>query len=229
MRYLFFLLLLFSFEYETATAQETPAQRSDRKVFMKEQIKLLKNGVLLVRLETKEYAIAKLIEGGQVQLAGEIESRQYDYNLKILKAFKENFTFCPVYFFYSKYSEDILSGNINNIIFLNDSLQPDTVLKPVKSFFLTAEFGLISQDTARYFTQNYKYRSYAGLESRRVVYGEPDMRFGAFKIMSDKLVQLKRPFPYYVRTFESLPIRRRLSKAVKRMDELLTRFLNKNE
>lgn len=229
MKYLFFLLLLFSFEYETACAQETPAQRSDRRAFMKEQIKLLKNGVLLVRLETKEYTIAKLIEGGQVQLAGEIEAYQNDYNIKIQEAFKDNFTFCPVYFFYSMYSEDILSGKINNIIFLNDSLQPDSALKPVKSFFLTAEFGLISQDTARYFSQNYNYRSDLGLESRRVVYGEPDMRFGAIKIMSDKLVQLKRPFPYYVRTFESLPIRRRLSKAVKRMDELLIRFLNKNE
>ena len=45
------------------------------------------------------------------------------------------------------------------------------------------------------------------------------MGFDALKIMNSQFLQLKKPFPYYVRTYDSLPVERKLSKAVAKMNQ----------
>jgi hypothetical protein len=52
------------------------------------------------------------------------------------------------------------------------------------------------------------------------------MGFGALVIKSDQFIQLKKPFPYYVRTFDSLPIKRSPKTVVKKMNKKLHRFYN---
>ena len=226
------VLLLFVLTQTIVHAQEVNKKTSHRrqiKTLMKEQIKQLKDGVLLVRLQTKENSITALIKINQDELAAKIRVKQLNKNKKIVSAFRDNFTFCPAYFFFSNYSDNILSKQINEIIFLNDSLQPDSSIKLTSRKFLTAEFGLIKQDTAKYFSNYYYYSGDIGIERRSAYYGEPDMRFEVLKIMSDQLVQLIRPFPYYVRTFSALPIiKRKLSKVVMRMNKKLFRYYEKN-
>ena len=161
-------------------------------------------------------------------MAENLKQKQQAYNKEIISAFKSNYTFCPAYFFFSNYSDSILSRQTNGIVFLNDSLQADTAIKMSSGKYLTAEFGIIEQDTTKYFSNYYYYPEENGLEQRSAYYGGPDLRFGVLKIMSDQLVQLKRPFPYYVRTFDSLPVKRKLSKAVMRMNNKLLRYYQKN-
>ena len=223
------ILLLVVMAQTVVRAQEKkdakrPSQRNQNKMRMKEQIKKLKEGVLLVRLQTKENSIIALRKIGRDDLANKTVTKQIDYNLEIISAFRKNFTFCPTYFFFSNYSDSILSKQINGIIFLNDSLKPDPIIKLNNNNFLTAEFGIIEQDTAKYFESYYYYSSGNGLERRSSYYGGPDMRFGVLKIMSEQLIQLKRPFPYYVRTYT----KRKLSKVVSLMNRKLISYYVKN-
>ncbi|MEP7168672.1 MAG: hypothetical protein ABI855_04825 [Bacteroidota bacterium] len=227
-----FLVLIFA--QPVVNAQEKSqskkvSQRKQTRIMMKGQITQLKDGALLVRLQTKENSIIALSQIGKYDLSDKIKNRQLNYNKEIISAFKNNFTFCPVYFFFSSYSDSILSGHVKGIIFLNDSLLPDTGIKMKSGKFLTAEFGIIEQDTTKYFSNYYFCEGENGLETKSLYYGGPDLRFGVLKIMSDQLVQLKEPFPYYVRTFNSLPVKRKLSKAVLRMNKKLLSYYEKNK
>ena len=230
----FKLLLLFLSAFTICNSQgishgKKVSQRKQTRTIMQEQIKQLKNGALLVRLQNKENAIAALNKIGKSKLANKQNENQLRYNKRIVSAFKNSFTFCPTYFFYSNYSGDVLSKQINKIIFLNDSLKADTAIKLNGEIFLTAEFGIIEQDTAKYFSQYYPYIGDNGTEIRTEYYGEQDMRFGALKIMSDKLVQLKKPFPYYVRADVAHPGKRTFSRAVARMNKSLLSYYKKQQ
>lgn len=222
------IFLLFVMTQTIVYAQEKgdtkkASYRRQNKILMKEQIKKLKDGVLLVRLYTKENSIIALKKIGRDEIANKTEKKQINYNKSIISAFRNNFTFCPTYFFFSNFSDSILSKQINGIIFLNDSLQPDSTIKINGHNFLTAEFGIIEQDTAKYFNGYYYYSSDSGLGKRSSYYGGPDMRFGVLKIMSDQLIQLKKPFPYYVRTYD----KRKLSKVVSNMNKNLRNYYEK--
>lgn len=161
-----------------------------------EQINQLKNGALLVRLQTKNKSISALRKNGNDKLADKIETEQKSRNMEIVSAFKAGFNFCPVYFFFSDDSQNIRERQFDKVVFLSKSLLPDTTIKFTKDHFLTAEFGTTDGDTS----------------------------FGALIIKSDQLIQLKRPFPYYVRTFGSLPIKRSAYKTVKKMNKKLHQF-----
>jgi hypothetical protein len=231
------LTLLFLFTLSQASGyvpeksrNKKTSHRKQAKAIVKEQINKLKDGALLVRLQTKANTIAALREMGDEELSDEVNEKQLNYNKGIITAFKNNFTFCPVYFFYSNYSDSILAGQINGIVFVNDNLQPDTTIKLNNGNFLTAEFGMMEQDTAKYFSNYYYYPGENGPERKSEYYGTPNMRGNVLKIMSDHLVQLKRPFPYYVKTFDSLPFKRKLSKTVLRMNKkLLSCYEKSNE
>lgn len=224
---LVFLLII----HTTGIAQKTQTNknkvsfRKQNVSISKEQINQLKNGALLIRLKTKMNSIAALKKIGKNKLAAKVEKNQADYNLSIISAFRANFNFCPTYFFFSGFSTNIRERQFNKVVFLNDSLLPDTTLKFKKTSFLTAEFGTIQQDTAKYFS-HYSYEPNAKLSVKRVknYYGGPNMGFAALIINSDKFVQLRRPFPYYVRTFESLPIERSVNKAVRKMNKKLYKY-----
>jgi hypothetical protein len=205
------------------------SQRQQTKTVMTAQIKQLKDGLLLVRLHTKVNSIAALKKMGKNELADEINEKQLNYNKEVVSAFKKNYSFSPVYFFYSNYSDSILSGQINGVVFLNDRLQADTTIKLGSGKFLIAEIGIIEPDTVKHFSHYYYYGGENTLERRSAYYGESDMRFEALKIMSDQLVQLKRPFPYYVNLNNALPVKKRLTKAVVKMNNKLIRYYEKNK
>jgi hypothetical protein len=222
---LIFIISFTGIAQNTQTPKKNKSSGNAYKVKAREQINQLKNGALLVRLTTKEHSLAALRKIGKTKHADELQKKQAAYNLKIIKAFRKNFDFCPVYFFFSNYSTNIRERQFDKVIFLNDSLAPDTSIKFTYNSFLTAEFGNIEEDTAKYY-------SYASFESdsnegRHLVshyYGGNEMGFGALLIRSDKFIQLRRPFPYYVRTFDSLPIERSEDEAVKMMNKEMHAF-----
>lgn len=196
---------------------------------MEEKIRELKNGALLVRLQTKENSISALRRAGNEEQANQVEAKQAAYNKEIIAAFKSDFNFCPVYFFQSHYTEYILAGNLDEVVFVNDSLVPDPDIRCTQTVYLTAEFGPLDPDTAAYYEGRYYDYSKEGLSKQTSYYGGADMGFDALKIMNNQFLQLKKPFPYYVRTFDSLPVERKLSKAVAKMNKQLTDYYKEHK
>lgn len=211
-----------------AKKEKKISYRKQKRRLAKQQINQLKDGALLVRLKTKKNSIAALRKIGKDKLAEKLEEKQRKYNLKIVAAFKRNFKFCPTYFFFSDYSQNIRDRQFDKVIFLTDSLVLDTTIKFNNCNFLTAEFGTIEQDTAKRFS-HYSYESDGNWNLKEVknYIGGHSMSFGALIIKSDQLIQLRRPFPFYVRTFDSLPISRSPKKVVKKMNRKLRKYYHK--
>lgn len=225
-----FLILLTS----TAGLAQDPTEmkkkvsfRKQSKMLIKQQINQLHDGALLVRLKTRKNSIAALRKIGKDKLADKIEKRQAAINKDIVSAFQDNFDFCPTYFFFSDFSKDVRERLFDNVEFLNDSLLPDTTIMFNSMSFLTAEFGTIEQDTEKYFDGYYYAPGENGLERQTRYYGGPNMGSGALVIKSDQFIQLRKPFPYYVRTFDSLPIKRKPKNVVRIMNKKLHKRKNK--
>lgn len=202
--------------------------RKELKTPAKHQINQLHDGALLVRLKTRKNTIAVLREIGKNKLADKIENQQANLNKKIIGAFRNNFNFSQTYFFFSDYSQDIIDKKFDNVKFLNDSLLPDTTIVFHHKTFLTAEFGTIEQDTATYYDRHYYVPVKNGMELHARYYGSPDFGIAALVIKSDQFIQLRKPFPFYVRTFGLMPWKRRPSNSVRIMNIKLHQFYLKN-
>ncbi len=104
------LLILFILIATTSFAQKSKNKS-------RENIITLKNGALFVRLRTSELKINALKSKGMLKEAEEIRVAQENTNKSIVDAFKANFSFCPVYFFYSNHSTEVKNGNYKGFIF----------------------------------------------------------------------------------------------------------------
>jgi hypothetical protein len=216
------------FSQEVQTTKKRVSARKKRSFVASQQINQLHEGVLLVRLMTKVNSIAALRKIGDSLKADKLEKQQAAYNLSIIKAFRTNFNFCPSRFFFSGESKYIIEGQFDKIGFLNDSLCLDTTIKFDGRNYFTAEFGNIEQDTAQYFSHyTYDKKEDKSFEHKSNTYGGTNMGIAALVIKSDKLVQLKRPFPYYVRTSVSHPADDGLNQTVKKMNKKLHKFYKK--
>lgn len=213
---------------ETFQKEKKPGTREKMKILSAGQINQLKNGTLLVILKTRKNTIDAYRKAGKIKLADKLEEQQIFLNESIVGAFKENFNFCPVYFFLSDYARDIKNKNFKDVVFLDRNFEPDTNLKfMIKNFFI-AEFGNIEQDTAKYFDGYHAMNTNKKVEKKAKYHGGPNMGFRALIIMSDQLVQLARPFPYYIRTFDSLWLfERNAETVVKKLNKKLNKFYNK--
>ncbi len=190
-----------------------------------EQINQLKDGVLLVSLKTRNNSINALRKYGKNKQADELEKRQAEHNLTIISAFKTNFNFCPTYFFYSDNSIHVKENQLDKVIFLNENMNPDTTIQINNKKFLVAEFGTVVQDTAKYFS-HYTYEPDGNLSVKRVshYYGGPSLGYNALIISSEKLNQLRRPFPYYVKTYSEMPKKEVVFDSVSTMNRKLNKF-----
>jgi hypothetical protein len=224
-RLLLLVFLLPLIAYGQGTSNEKWLSYSEKNAaIMKQNIRELKDGALLVRLMTKENSINALRENGRTDLADRVEQAQRKYNKEIISAFRQYFDFCPVYFFLSPYSDLVRNKQLSEVQFLNDSLEPDPSINPATTNFLTAEFGYIEQDTASYYDGPYYYCNENGLEKRRACYGSANTSFTALIIKSDQFIQLKRPFPYYLRTYNDWPLKRKLTTVVRMMNDKLFNY-----
>lgn len=105
----------------------------------RQQLHEMKNGVLLVRLFTKEDQIAALKEHGQLKQAERVSQQQHAENKDIILSFSQVFEFCPVYFFYSRDSESIRNKDFEDKIF--DSGLQKVNPSEIKGTVFTAEFS----------------------------------------------------------------------------------------
>lgn len=98
----------------------------------------LKNGALLVRLKTSENLINALLRDNKKEAAENVRLQQEKTNMEIVKAFREHFSFCPVYFFYSGNSAKIRQGELKGNLY-NTAFEKDTLFSG--SLYLVGEFG----------------------------------------------------------------------------------------
>lgn len=153
------------------------------------QINELKEGALVVRLKTNKILIDELIKQGHADLAQQKQLEQYAINKNTMFAYRENLTFCKVYFIYSNSSDSLLNGARQNI-FLDTNLTVDPHIVMNEKFYLLAE-------------RDYAYNSSIGYvieDSARTVKEKGNaVREMAIVLKNKYGHQLKSPFPYYVK------------------------------
>lgn len=199
-------------------------KKAERLEIAKTQIKELKEGALLVRLQTKQKVIDALLEKGYPKRANHIEKTQKEKNIEISGAFKD-FDFCPVYFFYSQYSDSLKYGNYAHVILLDDSLKEVEV--ELTNFHI-ADFGNVKKsyenDTTDAKRNELKNK---GREATKTYKGGSSLNIRAMVLSDSKFKQLKSPFPFYVR-FHPTPLHDlTYPEVVEKMNENLSLFYNK--
>ena len=151
------------------------------------QINLLKKGALLVRLKTNQRAITQLKKSGNIDLATNLEKETELVNKIIMSAYTKEFTFCPVYFFYSESSDSIRKNNLSGI-FVDSTLQNNSSIICNASFFLVAELGVL-------------YNSSLGLVPESLAKKATEKgnysRDASIIIKNKYFIQLHKPFPYF--------------------------------
>ncbi len=193
-----------------------------------EQIQELHNGVLLVRLPTKQNSIDALMKSDRKQQAEQVRLQTRNKNLELMAAMRDEFTFCPFYFFYSYDSEHILNGQLDSVTFLGEDLNPLSNVAIGDKLFYTAEVTLVSQDTSQK-GKNLRDSEESDRDNQNETkfYGGANMRFQALIIKDSQFNQLRRPFPYYSRTLNSFFMKKTLEEVVETMDQKLWKFYGK--
>lgn len=170
-----YIILIFTLILSScSTTAPLPKDQISEKSVDLSPIKKLKDGFLLVRLRSIEKQMEMLRFKRQRSAAYQLRTETKKKNAQIVKAFSNSFSFAPVYFFYSKYSRQIRMNSLDSIV-LDDELLPVNYDLIKDKTFLVAEFAEIQPPADG-----------AGLP--------------ALILRDEQLNQLKKPFPFYVRT-----------------------------
>lgn len=180
-----FVIKLLFFLLVVGTAQEPPKRSGkERKQIAREQIKKLKEGILVVRLSSNHRKIAalqSLLDGGALskkdqqrienQLRTTLENT-HKANARMITAFKTYYDFSEAFFMLDTSSQVLKKGKQKGI-FLNDSLEVDSTLSLNNRDFHVARFGNLDQANST--------------------------GFKAMILMDKNFKDLQGPFPFYVR------------------------------
>ena len=158
------------------------------------QIRNMKNGVLLVRLRTSEIAIRNLKKSGNEKMAATLQRQQDAANQRIIYAFQKQFSFCPVFFFYSSDTDKVKAGKTSGF-FLNNQLQVDPNLAIPDTNYFVAEITELEQ-----------FRANPDSPEESV---NAEVSFKALVIRDYKFHQLAKPFPFFIKAASNFPPRKR--------------------
>lgn len=186
----------------------------------------MKNGVILVRLMSRENAIQALKNAGQHEKAQAVMDQQKEENLEITKAFVDEFDFCPVMYFYSSCSKNIMDREFQGCL-MNADLAPaqEADVSSIDKFFI-AEFWHVESSDEKYFTHYSLETNEEGDKEIRTNYGgDTEIGAAALVIRDASFKQLQDPFPFHVRTREGLPWERSKAKTVEKMNQGLHNYL----
>jgi hypothetical protein len=217
------------FQFSLTVNVDEPKSKADRFADVNEAIRHtreLKKKVLLVRLLTLEHSIAAMKASGMNNKSAELEEAIANQNKDIVNAFRMEFDFCPVYFFYSNHSTNVRDGDAS-VLFDAKGDSTDFVFDDCNYYI--ADFGNLEQDTARFFA-GYDLVQVGNFDTRKVrrTYTRTSFSFGAMKIKGCDFIQLRDPFPYYVKTYGSFVFKRSPLSFVKRINEKLHDFERKH-
>lgn len=116
MKILSTLFLLFTIQF-CAWAQNTEkaVNIGDQLLLGAEQIEFIKQHGLFIRLRTNDMAIEALDKAGRKADSEALVKKQNEIDDRVLKAFKQQFTFTKVYYFYSRDLEEFKKGHFSNL------------------------------------------------------------------------------------------------------------------
>jgi hypothetical protein len=156
-----------------------------RKDTATDQLNNMQSGVMFIRLPTNEAKIAKLKTMGRSDLAKKESAEMAQFHSDILKSFEKNFTFCPVYYYYSDKSVEVKNGNFDGNLF-DAKLNNVSALPFSKKQKFYAEFGFVHQEELTV-EKNGQSVKVAGLGGKK-----------AFVIRTHEGIQPLSPFPYTI-------------------------------
>ena len=187
----------------------------------------MKESVLFVRLKTMEHSIAALRVQGRDQQADNLEAQIRNQNERIVRAFNEHYTFTPVYFFYSYNSNKVMNGDFTNSLLDGVDLPIQQEL-PADSKYYIADFGILEPDTATFF-MGYDWIPDGNFSRKKIrrEYRATTFRFGALKVKGPDFVQLRSPFPFWVKTYGQFLFKRDPNAIVIRFEEKLQDFFER--
>lgn len=176
------------------------------------QLKNLHKGYLLFQLfdreVTKEAIRVNLGEKAVEDYQKELDTK----HANIMAAFAKEYTFSKVLFFHSKDKEKLKAGKFNEVRFLtaqNKEISTDTI--NFSKFFI-GEVSRIELDSAETVDGN-------GDPIKIAAYS-----FSALILRDRNFVQLERPFPFYVRTMQGMPLfQKKSNKLIESLNTKLTR------
>lgn len=181
----------------------------------KAQVNALKNGALLVRLKTNLNTITKLKAAGKIDLATQAERETYLNNKIIVRGFKNQFKFCPVYFFYSTYSDSVKHKHTAGI-FLDTNLTQDPSIVCSPGFYLIAEQTEVYSSSLGLLTEQ---------EAAKAIEKGTAFKQAAIIIKNRYFIQLHEPFPHFQKGYKM----KIYGQYVKRFNESLQLFYSKNK
>lgn len=123
--------------------------------------------MLLVQLPTYGRREAYLNKRKNPKQIAQLQQDKTEMVQRILMDFKDNFSFCPVYFFYDTHAAQVRQGKLDGIL-LNGDLQPVAAPRGVDTNFQIAIFGtpvnlptdnLRDEEHDDFFASNYTYGS----------------------------------------------------------------------
>jgi len=169
-----------------------------------ENLNYLHNGTLLVRLHTRKPSIDALKAKGLITQAEKLRNLQSRENIELIAAFKSRYEFSKVLFFFNTDSDLLLDGDLDQIGFLDDSLKVDPNILFPSTGYLIAELTYVQQDTSN--PEQFKTHSHEKDVQESGYVGGAYGGFHALIIKDQCLNQLKKPFPFYSRTWKSLGV-----------------------
>lgn len=114
--------------------------KKEKTTIANKHIEKLREGVLLVQLDSKYGEIFTLKKYLKQQMADDLKQQQQLRNKEICLAFREEFDFCEVYFYYKSFNKFLLDGNVSKVVFYNDKLEIDYDFDVTAEQFYIAAF-----------------------------------------------------------------------------------------
>lgn len=203
-----------------------PQHGAAKRQIANEQIKNLKNGILLIRLSTKSKALETIRNKGYDEKADEIEADQTALNKAIALTFPVNIKFCKTAFFYSQETDKLVSKDFDNMSFMDGELNeiPNPLINDM--YFLVLDLAILEgRDTRTNKTK--KVDAENGIEKKPDYYSPSNMSLPAFVVKDQNLEQLNDPFPYYVRAYSLEPDIDKILSAALKLNKRLFKFYGK--
>lgn len=206
---LIFLLFVFTaFGQDSSRLQERKKANDAAKAHLTE----LKSGFLLVRLDDKKAEIEYYLKYNNVDEANRIKEKQESINEQIRLAFTKYFDMCPVYYFNMSDTRNLLDEKFSDVQVFDALGQTVANVDLSTGKFYVAEFGIANQDEV---TNDENVNS--GEYTER-------MALSALVIRTNTLLELRDPFPYFVRYNITGALKTRYLGPVKKMQEKLVAF-----
>ncbi|MDA0199793.1 MAG: hypothetical protein OT643_13590 [Bacteroidetes bacterium] len=200
--------------------------RKNANSFAQYQINNLKDGgAILVRLSTRQKTINAMLKQGLNERAAAFALETEQKNLQIAAQIKNHIDFCPVYFFYSDDTEQLLLGKRTGFL-RNALLELDTNLI-VPDFYVVLERGPVYAKDASYFDKpDQAVTGEFNLPNTTAKpYTQHVLIRDALVFKDASLVQMAPPFPYYRTTGFT---KKALAQKIKKLNKALHNFYHTN-